>query len=97
MAHALDIVRWSALHEQARLKRHIPADWWPYVERLKVDDGPEWMRAGLWLDRLRQFGERHGTALRWNMTDAEICESADTVAADARWVLDDFLSCLCGR
>lgn len=89
MAHALDIVRWSALHEQARLKRHIPADWWPCVERMKVDDGPEWMRAGLWLERLRQFGERHGTALRWNMTDAELCERADTVAADARWILDD--------
>jgi Bacteriophage replication gene A protein (GPA) len=37
--------------------------------------------SGAWLERLKEFTEKHGGALRWSMSDSEVCELAKVMAS----------------
>ena len=68
---------------QAALCKSVPAQWLAGVKALAVVDSSEplWMRAGSWLERLRDFQVKHGDALAWSLSDSEICTRAVEFAA----------------
>lgn len=65
------------------LRQAVPSQWGPAIAAMATHDRaqPKWMQSGLWLDRLKAFRERHGDALRWAMSDLEICQRAKEIAA----------------
>lgn len=65
----------------------LPRQWRPAVERMAgVPKDPKrratWTFLDAWaaLDRLGAFAKQHGQALRWAMTDEEICQMAEEQA-----------------
>lgn len=68
------------------LRGALPEQWAGRLDaigRTVADDGsvPFWARSSVWADRLRDFRATHGAARLWCLSDAEVCEMADSVAA----------------
>lgn len=76
-------LRFKARSLTAQICRDVPGQWGPSVVAMASYDlnEPVWMRAGLWVDRLVAFKKQHGDALRWSMSDGEICAKAKEIAA----------------
>lgn len=68
----------------------VPAQWHDAIAHLSAmrRDAPEWLACAEALERIAAFDHDHGQAARWNMGDAEVCDLARRMAAEAQ-ELDD--------
>ena len=69
----------------SELLASVPQQWHPAMRHIGQirGDAPEWARCLDALNELREFENAHGQAQRWNMGDADVCELAERLAAEA--------------
>lgn len=79
-AHRSDVAR-----ELARIRAGVPDQWHRAMLHLGTmrRDAPEWLSAVEALDTLRDFEQAHGDAVRWNLSDSDVCAMADKLAGEA--------------
>ena len=87
--------RISANTLDAALRRAVPAQWGRYVGVLREpgDDEPFWQKSSAWLGRLQAFEAAHGDAIRWDISDDEICTRARAIAGDVSELLNPHPEC----
>lgn len=85
----IDDAPWRSSLLENQLVQSLPEQWKKGIQAMRpgkmyhpaIGRFYTYRAAGAWLEKLREFSERHGDCFRWNMSDGDICKKSKEISA----------------